>query len=802
MPFQLSPGIQVLEKDFTTVVPAVSVSNGAICGPFTWGPIEDPIRIASENELVSIFGKPTSANFSPWFTASNFLSYSNNLLVTRTDSNSKNAVSTRSAGILSTDVKTSAKGTGYADDAVIPLTFSAPLLGGGVTAVGTATWDGNTSGVGSWTITITNAGSGYVLKADGTPDVTISVPTAPGGGTAPSFYVEKLELSGVKIKNLDHYLTGFANETSTYGLFAAKFAGTKGNGLKVMLIDYGNWEATPTIVRQKFSKRPETSSYAALKGIAHDEVHMAVYDTPEGAFSGTPNALLETFEFMSKLSDAKRDDGTSNFYKNVINNNSKYLWHLRVPGSNVFSEFLTSTGNAAGEGPDGSYLVYNATSGIQFFATGSKISITDSSKFSFLSAFKSFYDNAPDKTSRQLLITGTQSNNFAYTIVSVVAVTSGSPATVTGYDITVLENVIDETVSSSVNPVSVRSLIKLGWGNSSEAFSTYAGNNFLPVLRKDGAFASGFLSVLSGGVEDLTVNASQYQNAYALLASQELYDVSLLPLPNVAANVAQWVVNNVAEIRKDCVVFISPNDALTGATGGPLTNALTMVNDIKAFRDATGLNTSYAVIDSGFKYMYDRYNDVYRWVPLSGDVAGLCARTDFTADPWYSPGGFNRGVIKNIIKLAFNPNQTQRDDLYVNGINPVVTFRGQGTVLYGDKTMLAKPSAFDRINVRRLFIVLEKAIAVASRSQLFEFNDAFTRAQFKNLVEPFLRDVQGRRGVTDFRVVCDETNNTGEVIDRNEFVADIYIKPNRSINFITLSFIAARSSISFEEIGA
>ena len=226
-----------------------------------------------------------------------------------------------------------------------------------------------------------------------------------------------------------------------------------------------------------------------------------------------------------------------------------------------------------------------------------------------------------------------------------------------------------------------------------------------------------------------------------------------------------------------------------------------MVDALNEYRNELP-STSYAVLDSGSKYQYDRYNDKYRFVPLNGDVAGLCARTDYTNDPWYSPGGLNRGQIKNVVKLAVNPGKTERDNLYSNGVNPVVNFPGQGTVLFGDKTLQSRPSAFDRINVRRLFIVLEKAIATAAKYQLFEFNDSFTRAQFKNLVEPFLRDVQGRRGVTDFRVKCDDTNNTGEVIDRNEFVADIFIKPNRSINFITLNFIAARSSVSFTEIGA
>jgi phage tail sheath protein FI len=205
-------------------------------------------------------------------------------------------------------------------------------------------------------------------------------------------------------------------------------------------------------------------------------------------------------------------------------------------------------------------------------------------------------------------------------------------------------------------------------------------------------------------------------------------------------------------------------------------------------------------MDSGWKYQYDKYNDVYRYVPLNGDIAGLCVRTDDTRDPWFSPAGYNRGVIKNVIKLPYNPDKADRDILYKNKVNPVITQPGQGTLLFGDKTLLAKPSAFDRINVRRLFIVLEKAIATAAKYTLFEFNDEFTRAQFRNMVEPFLRDVQGRRGIFDFRVVCDETNNTGEVIDSNRFVGDIYIKPARAINFIQLNFVAVRTGVEFSEV--
>jgi hypothetical protein len=286
--------------------------------------------------------------------------------------------------------------------------------------------------------------------------------------------------------------------------------------------------------------------------------------------------------------------------------------------------------------------------------------------------------------------------------------------------------------------------------------------------------------------------------AYDEFKQDGLYDLSLVPVGSYGANVVSYVVNNICEVRKDCVAFFSPplSNVLNKASTTLATTAVT------GYRDAVNLNTSYAVMDSGWKYQYDRYNDVYRWVPLNGDIAGLCARTDFVADPWYSPAGYTRGVIKNVVKLAFSPTQTDRDNLYKKGVNPVVSFPGQGTILFGDKTQLTKPSAFDRINVRRLFIVLEKAIATAAKYQLFEFNDAFTRAQFRNLVEPFLRDVQGRRGITDFKVVCDESNNTGEVIDRNEFIADIFIKPARSINFIQLNFIATRTGIAFEEVGA
>jgi phage tail sheath protein FI len=319
----------------------------------------------------------------------------------------------------------------------------------------------------------------------------------------------------------------------------------------------------------------------------------------------------------------------------------------------------------------------------------------------------------------------------------------------------------------------------MSWGSTANvsAFKTLTAN-------VTASFANG---------ADGSVSTSQITSGWDLFKNAESVDIALCVTGTGNSTIASYVISNIAESRKDCVAFISPTKA--SVVNNPTGEAAAAVT----FRNAL-TSSSYAVIDSGYKYQYDKYADLYRWIPLNGDIAGLCVRTDTERDPWFSPGGLNRGVIKNVVKLAWNPTKTERDTLYATGINPVVSFPGEGTVLFGDKTMLAKPSAFDRINVRRLFIVLEKAISRAARFSLFEFNDQFTRAQFVAIVEPFLRDVQGRRGITDFRVVCDETNNTGQVIDSNQFIGDIYIKPARSINFIQLNFVAVRTGVSFNEV--
>jgi len=302
---------------------------------------------------------------------------------------------------------------------------------------------------------------------------------------------------------------------------------------------------------------------------------------------------------------------------------------------------------------------------------------------------------------------------------------------------------------------------------------------------------------LSGGSDGTSGDPSvgELQTAYDLFNDAETVDVNLIiGVPATESDDVTLATNliAIAENRRDVVVFVSPAISRT-------VNNVNAVIDVIEWADQLP-SSSFAVLDSGAEYVFDKFNDTFRFINAAGDVAGLCAFTDNIQDPWFSPAGFNRGQVRGVTKLAFNPRKNERDSLYKARVNPIVSFPGQGTVLFGDKTALARPSAFDRINVRRLFIALEKAIATAAKFQLFELNDEFTRAQFRNLVEPFLRDVQGRRGITDFAVICDDTNNTPQVIDTNRFVADIFVQPARSINFITLNFIATRTGVEFSEI--
>ena len=629
MAFQISPGVLVVEKDLTTIVPNIATTGGGFVGAFKWGPVLSRTLISTEVELRDTFGEPDDDTYQYYFTAAGFLSYGNNLQVVR------------------------------------------------VVDEGDA-------------LNATSGSNGLLVKS-----------------------------------RLDYDRLKMLGNLGSRG-FIAKYPGVLGNSLAVHIADqsvFSSWNVDidgdgnledlsasfDTFKADGSSGAPAgTSIYAYERGGSNDEMHIAIVDK-DGLWTGTKGEILEKFPNVSKASDSKNSDGSSNYYVDVLNNQSRYVWWSSHPSTGGTSS--GSSGNSSSQ-------------------------------------------------------------------------SSSSSNTTTGY-----------TTSSS----SSSGIIDRGteWGNdaASSSFDTLS-NPVIANFSRGRCDNSIFIAKVAGPDTDA---ASALATGWNEFIDAESVDVSLLPVGPVNAVTANHVIDNVAEVRKDCVVFISPEQTDLVAN---VTNPSTANTAVLNYED-TQLNksSSYAFLDNNWKLTFDRYNDTTRWVPLNGDIAGLAARTDLTNDPWWSPAGPNRGLIKNIIRLAYNANKAQRDALYRQGINPVISTAGEGTMLFGDKTLLAKPSAFDRINVRRLFIVLEKAIAVAAKYSLFEFNDEFTRAQFRNLVEPFLREVQGRRGIINFKVVADESNNTEAVINRNEFVADIFIQPNRSINFIQLNFIATNSTVIFDEIG-
>lgn len=461
--------------------------------------------------------------------------------------------------------------------------------------------------------------------------------------------------TGLFIKNSDTYEFNFQDGQENVGGFAARYPGELGNSIRVVMADnstFGTWD-----YKSNFTNAPNVGD------TTNDEVHILIIDE-FGKFTGVKGGILEKYQFLSKAFDSKSTDGTNNYYKNVLNRSSQYVYWMDHP-----TTLTAATGESDWGAPK------------------------DGTTFKDLTA-----------------------------------------------------------------PINV---------------------------------------LLSGGVDDNDVSIdSDIIEGWALFSNPESVEVNLLFVGEASATVSKFVIQNIAEVRKDCIAFVTPPKEVC-------VNNPDVLNDIIEWRNSQSFNvsSSYGALDSAWKYQYDQYNDVYRWIPLNADMAGLHARTDDSNDPWFAAGGLNRGQIKNVIKLSWNPGQMERDQLYQAAINPVTSFPGQGIVLFGNKTLLAKPSAFDRINVRRLFIVLEKAISKAARFTLFELNDAFTRSQFVNMISPYLRMVQGRRGIEDFNVICDETNNDSYIVSTNQFVADIYIRPTYVAEFITLNFIASNNAALFTEQG-
>ena len=560
------------------------------------------------------------------------------------------------------------------------------------------------------------------------------------------------------------------------GVVQARCPGVAGNSLKLQiatpLVNSGSFGDTTadTTLNNNVSTLPTSTAWAAanVSGTPNDEVHIAVVDK-DGVFSGVKGTVLEIYEGLSLYSDAVKDGG-SNYYKTVINRDSKYVF---INGAALAADFNSSTSSHAVPGTAGSTgKLFHADSLKNSIKTITKQDTTDAS--SGCSAGDYFVST--EDTGVVLNNSSAGGASFKVTLTmgsggfsSTVALIKGGSGFAVGNTIKIPETLLGSTQTDADEFI----VVTVGSVETNAASDIF---NYSLVNGIDGSGTSDYAKV-----GNITTALTQFENPEAI-------DINLL-FAEVDADGANTIGSKVVEVcgtkRKDCVGFISPHPTADEAD------------------DVTGdlsYNNSYVVLDSSAVYVYNKYNDTFRYIPANGHIAGLCARTDDTNDPWFSPAGYNRGNLLGVTKLKWNPTKSDRDTLYKAGINPIISEPGQGILLFGDKTAQKKPSAFDRINVRRLFVVLEKAISTASKFQLFELNDEFTRAMFRNMTEPFLRDVKGRRGITDFLVVCDETNNTGAVIDANRFVADIYIKPARSINFITLNFVATRTGVEFSEI--
>ena len=716
MPLNLaSPGIVVREVDLT--VGRVDTTNGAVGGlvaPFEKGPVDEPVLVSNEADLLRSFGEPlnTDKHYENWLVASSYLAYGGNMRVVRADDDDlKNAVS---AG--STDIKikslTHYNQLGYDENTIANATFVARNPGSWANGIKVAIIDSKADQILSGVST--NASLPTIEVGYGVTQAISS--TLPGAGSTTVLdghlkgIITAIDGTNISVKVLAHVSAGGTTTEVDYqpsGVYAFSSTGsvaihTTGQTTSVGSTSYTSQQdwfdqqtislTNSTVYWNTLADRPGTSAYAAARDSRFDEVNVVVYDD-NGSVTGNAGTILEKHVGLSKAKDGEYSLGSTSYWRKYLANSSQYLFGGSAPTGIVTTGF--------------------------------------SSQF---------------------------------------------------------------TLESDV-----------GWDQNASGI-TFAANGASTLTLSGGKNYDGGTDITASGA--LTSTIGKLSTGYELFENPDNYDVDFLLMgsANYSKENAQALANKliaVAEARQDALAFISPyrlaflND---GTAGSVTVNSDATITDNLISFYAPITSSTYAVFDSGYKYMYDRFSDTFRYVPLNGDVAGTCARNDLNNFPWFSPAGTQRGAILNAVKLAYNPSKVQRDRLYSNRINPVIFSPGDGIVLFGDKTGYGKSSAFDRINVRRLFLYLEKAISSAARDQLFEFNDEITRTNFVNIIEPFLRDVQSKRGIFDYVVVCDETNNTAAVIDNNEFVADVFVKPNRSINFIGLTFVATRTGVSFEEV--
>ena len=722
----VSPGVKVREVDLTVGrVDALSDQTGAICGPFSQGPVLEPILVENEQELLDLFGKPISSErqYEYWYSAANYLQYGGILRVARIDGANLRNANVGAVGVASTSTLKIKSYEDYKNnyESTSSYRFAARNPGTWANGLKVAVIDGSAD----QTLTIGAGATAHVSVGLAVTQATSSVVAGVGTTSINDGYLQGI-ITGIGVSTIDvkvlnrvsaagtvfpvdyteggayAFTVGTATSTGQFGVpgtagvsistdastLAAPAAGLSTVASVTTQVDWYDNQYIQLdngqILWKSVAEKPGTSGYAAARNSKNDELHIVVVDD-KGTISGNSSTILEKHAFISKATDTVNSLGSKTYYKDYIADNSNYLF------------VGVSTGNGS------------IASGIQ-------------TAFTAVSTENVWGTETQD-------ITFNVAGNQLYTLVA-------------GKD--------------------------------------YSGTN------NEGGFATNLGDVIGG---------------YELFENEAEYAVNFLingpGIPNDKEG-SQAKANKliaIAEGRKDCIAVVSPHRESVV----DITSSKTQTDNVVQFFDAL-TSSSYAVFDSGYKYQFDRFNNSFRYIPLNGDIAGLMARTSQEQYPWFSPAGTQRGAILNTVKLAYNPSKVQRDTLYTRRVNPVIFSPGGGFILFGDKTGLAVASAFDRINVRRLFLTLEATIEVAARSQLFEFNDDITRANFRNIVEPYLRDVQAKRGISDFVVICDETNNTPDVIDANEFKADIFIKPARSINFIGLTFVATRTGVAFEEV--
>lgn len=717
MPLNLaSPGIVVREIDLTTGQTNPSQQRtGGLVAPFAKGPVDSPVTIGNENDLLNTFGDPTSVDnqYEDWLVASSYLAYGGDMLVIRANGDLLRNGFVGTASSVKIDSVEDYQAKGYDENILANVTVAARNPGSWSNGINVAIIDGKSDQILSGITTaailvgygITQSLAGKVLPGAGSTSALDDYFLKAIVTEVLEDAVEVKVLSRVDSQNVEEIVDytpnsiyAFTNEgevniESESGNIGIATYSNQDDWFDQQTVRIGLGTDSATIPWNQIAPRPGTSGYAKARNSRFDETHVVVVDAI-GGITGNAGTLLEKNLSLSKASDSEFSVGSPSYWRKFLENASDFIFGLSGP----------------------------------------------------------------------------------------------EPVVATGF-----------------NPNSFEPVTDFAWDQSTEGIIFGGVGNVNDTLA-GGTNYDGLSNITNPGA--LETNLAELSDGYTLFEADDL-EVDFLLMGSAAYDIstAQALASkliSVAEIRKDCIALISPYRGAflqeTANQGTPvLLNAPDITQNVLEFY-APIPSSSYAVFDSGYKYMFDRFSQLFRYVPLNGDIAGTCARTDINQFPWFSPAGTNRGAILNAIKLAYNPTQAQRDILYSARINPVIFSPGAGIVLFGDRTGLATASAFDRINVRRLFIFLEEAISDAAKDVLFEFNDEITRTNFVNTIEPLLRDVQANRGIFDYVVVCDETNNTAAVIDRNEFIADIYIKPARSINFIGLNFIATRTGVDFEEV--